>query len=89
MVKREEVFSDECTGSLVRDVVSMCVHDVNAARICMIALVPARSSSGVHMDFQSELISVVLQEAFTNGRTADIAKANDEDALHGRCAMRS
>ena len=84
MVEREEVSSDKCSGPLVGDVVSVCAHDVDAAGICMFALVPARSSSGVHVEIKSALLGVVLEQAFTNGRAADVAEANDEDALHGR-----
>jgi hypothetical protein len=38
------------------------------------------------MEIQTVLLSMVLQQALTDGRSADVTEANNEDAIHGRCA---
>ena len=48
----------------------------------------APGSGPIHLDMEIQpvLLSMVLQQALTDGRTADVTEANNEDAHHGRCA---
>lgn len=75
-IVRDQILFGQRSGALMCDVVSVHGHDFDAPWVSGIALVPTGGACGVHEQIQAFKLGMVLEQAFADWGTADVAEAN-------------
>ena len=81
-IKRVQILFYQGARTLGFDGVAVPSHNFTRPWIGKASLMPARCASGINEEFQVLFFGVNAKQFFTNRRTADVAKAYDQDTLH-------